>query len=154
MRLRRLFRHGDLRFVILQLISEKPSHGYEIIKAIEEKVSGAYSPSPGVIYPTLTMLEEQGYVTVAAGDGSKKLYTITKEGSAFADENRAEIDNIFSKIAELGANQSPRPPQVVRAMENLRFALRQRLSRGALSDEQAHAVAAALDSATTAIEKT
>jgi len=63
-RAERVFDQGDLRFVILKLISQAPSHGYEIIKAIEEKVGGAYSPSPGVIYPTLTLLEELGYVTV------------------------------------------------------------------------------------------
>ena len=67
----RFFAHGDLRLVILHLIAEKPRHGYEIIKAIEEQVGGAYSPSPGVIYPTLTMLEELGHVTVSTGDGGK-----------------------------------------------------------------------------------
>src|SRR5215470_19747201 len=68
----RFFAHGDLRLVILSLIAEKPRHGYEIIKAIEDQVGGAYSPSPGVIYPTLTLLEELGYVTVQASDGAKK----------------------------------------------------------------------------------
>ena len=65
--LRRFFAHGDLRLVVLHLIGEKPRHGYELIKAIEESVSGAYSPSPGTIYPTLTMLEDQGYVRVSDG---------------------------------------------------------------------------------------
>src|ERR1700757_1823367 len=76
----RMFGAGDLRYVILQLISEKPSHGYEIIKSIEEKLGGAYAPSPGVIYPMLTMLEEMGHATVVT-DGPRKLYTITEEGS-------------------------------------------------------------------------
>src|SRR5271168_3337781 len=74
-RAERVFDQGDLRYVILKLISEAPRHGYEIIKAIEEKVGGAYSPSPGVIYPTLTLLEELGHVTVAEHDG-KKLHTL------------------------------------------------------------------------------
>src|SRR3984957_15106497 len=78
----RFFAHGDLRLVILNLIAEKPRHGYEIIKAIEEQVGGAYSPSPGVIYPTLTLLEELGYVTVEAAEGGKKLYRITEAGDA------------------------------------------------------------------------
>src|ERR687883_295107 len=69
----RFFAHGDLRLVILHLIAEKPRHGYEIIKAIEERVAGAYSPSPGVIYPGLTLLEELGYVTVST-EGGKKLH--------------------------------------------------------------------------------
>jgi len=81
----RFFAHGDLRLVSLHLIAEKPRHGYEIIKAIEEHVGGAYSPSPGVIYPTLTLLEELGYVTVTAGDGVKKLHTITSDWSWTVD---------------------------------------------------------------------
>src|ERR1700723_3383952 len=79
-RAERVFDQGDLRFVILKLISEQPRHGYEIIKAIEEKVGGAYSPSPGVIYPTLTLLEDLGYVTAADGnEGGKKLHAITAQ---------------------------------------------------------------------------
>ena len=74
-----MLEHGDLRFVILDLIAEKPRHGYEIIKAIEDKVSGAYSPSPGVVYPTLTMLEELGYASVVEEDG-KQLHTLTPAG--------------------------------------------------------------------------
>src|SRR5438552_19040211 len=84
----RIFDHGDLRFVILQLIAESPKHGYEIIKAIEDKLGGAYSPSPGVVYPTLTLLEELGYATLSASEGSKKLYSITQEGFAYLDSNR------------------------------------------------------------------
>src|SRR5580704_5767171 len=91
-RLGRFFAHGDLRLVILHLIAEKPRYGYEIIKAIEEQVAGAYSPSPGVIYPTLTLLEELGYVTVNAGDGAKKLHEITAEGRAFLDANHRAVD--------------------------------------------------------------
>src|ERR1700675_3700811 len=73
----RHFDNGELRFVILQLIADKPSYGYEIIKAIEERLSGAYAPSPGVVYPTLTLLEEEGYATVSSAEGGKKLYTVT-----------------------------------------------------------------------------
>src|SRR5277367_721362 len=87
----RVFDHGDLRLVVLQLIAEKPRHGYEIIKAIEEKVGGAYSPSPGVVYPTLTMLEELGHVTVAEQDG-KKLHALTDAGREYLDANRPAID--------------------------------------------------------------
>ncbi len=96
----RFFAHGDLRLVILHLIAEKPRHGYEIIKAIEEQVAGAYSPSPGVIYPTLTLLEELGYVTVSTGEGAKKLHAITAEGRAFLDANRATVDALLARMAE------------------------------------------------------
>src|SRR5262245_35348712 len=88
----RFFAHGDLRLVILHLIEEKPRHGYEIIKAIEERVGGAYSPSPGVIYPTLTLLEELGYVTASTSEGgAKKLHEIAAEGRAFLKANRAAV---------------------------------------------------------------
>ena len=150
----RFFAHGDLRLVILHLIAEKPRHGYEIIKAIEEQVAGAYSPSPGVIYPTLTLLEELGHVTVAAGDGARKLHEITAEGRAFLDANRPAVDALLARMAEASRAHGGGPaPQVVRAMENLKLALRMRLSRGPLSEEQANAVAAALDAAATSVER-
>jgi DNA-binding PadR family transcriptional regulator len=152
--LRRFFAHGDLRLVILHLIAEKPRHGYEIIKAIEERVGGAYSPSPGVIYPSLTLLEELGYVTVGAAEGGKKLHEITPQGRAFLEANRPALDALLARMDEAGRAQGGGPPpQVVRAMENLKLALRLRLSRGPLSDEQANDVAAALDAAAVNVER-
>ena len=150
----RFFAHGDLRLVILHLIDEKPRHGYEIIKEIEEQVAGAYSPSPGVIYPTLTLLEELGYVTVSTGDGAKKLHEITAEGRAFLDANRRAVDALLARMAEASrAHGGGTAPQILRAMENLKLALRLRLSRGPLSEEQINAVAAAIDAAATGVEQ-
>src|ERR1700722_7310216 len=88
----RIFDHGELRLVVLALIAERPRHGYEIIKEIEDRVAGTYSPSPGVIYPTLTMLEELGHATVVEADG-KKLYSITAGGSEYLAANKAALDN-------------------------------------------------------------
>lgn len=151
----RFFAHGDLRLVILHLIAEKPRHGYEIIKAVEERVAGAYSPSPGVIYPTLTLLEELGHVTVSAGDGAKRLHEITAEGRAFLNANCPAVDALLARMAEASRAHGGGPaPQVVRAMENLKLALRMRLSRGPLSEEQANAVATVLDAAATGVERT
>jgi DNA-binding PadR family transcriptional regulator len=151
----RFFAHGDLRLVILHLIEEKPRHGYEIIKAIEEQVAGAYSPSPGVIYPTLTLLEELGHVTVSAGDGGKKLHEITAEGRAFLQANRVAVDALLARMAEARHTHGGGPaPQVLRAMENLKLALRLRLARGPLSDDEVNAVAAAIDAAATGVERT
>jgi len=151
----RFFAHGDLRLVVLHLIAEKPCHGYEMIKAIEEQVGGAYSPSPGVIYPTLTLLEELGHVTVSIGDGAKKLHTITAEGRAYLEAHRASLDALLARMEEASRvyGGGP-PPQIMRAMENMKLALRLRLSRGPLSEEQINAVAAALDSAATSVERT
>ncbi len=86
---RRFFGQGDVRLIILKLISEKPSHGYEIIKAIEDRLGGAYSPSPGIVYPALTLLEEQGLIRVETTDGPRKLYAITPEGETELERNRA-----------------------------------------------------------------
>ena len=153
-RLGRIFDQGDLRFVMLRLIAEKPRHGYEIIKAIEEKLGGAYSPSPGVIYPTLTLLEELGYVAVRESEGSKKLYAITDEGTAFLEASKATVDALFERMAAVGAAQGGGPaPQILRAMENLKTALRLRMARGPLNDEQIRAVAAALDQAALDVER-
>lgn len=150
----RVFDHGDLRLVILQLIAEKPRHGYELIKAIEEKLAGAYSPSPGVVYPTLTMLEELGHATVASSEGGKKLYTITAEGTAFLAANKAAVDAVFARIAETSAaHGSGQSPQIIRAIENFKLALRLRLSRGALGDEQIRTIVAAIDHAAGEIER-
>jgi len=151
----RFFAHGDLRVVVLHLIAEKPRHGYEIIKAIEEHVAGAYSPSPGVIYPTLTLLEELGYVTVSAGEGGKKLHAITSQGQAFLEANRPTLNALLVRMAEASRARGDGPaPQILRAMENLNLALRLRLSRGPLSEGQNNAVAAALDAAATSVEQT
>src|ERR1700730_9538234 len=87
----RMLATGDLRLIALALIAEQPRHGYEIIKVLEEKTSGWYSPSPGIVYPTLTYLEEVGYVT-AQPEGSKRLYTITAEGRGHLEANRDLAD--------------------------------------------------------------
>ena len=149
------FEHGKLRLVLLKLIAEKPSHGYELIKAIEERTGGAYAPSPGVVYPTLTMLEELGHIALDDSDGQRKLCTITAAGKKHLTENKAALEEMEARLARprRGRGDEVAPP-VVRAMENLRTALRLRLNAGALSREQAQAVAAALDAAATTIERT
>ena len=151
----RFFAHGDLRLVILNLIAEKPRHGYEIIKAIEERVGGAYSPSPGVIYPTLTLLEELGYVTVsAASESTKKLHEITPQGRAYLEANRPALDALLARMEEAGQRHGGgRAPQIARAIENLKLALRMRLARGPLSPEQIDEMASVLDAAAAKVEK-
>ena len=150
----RFFAQGDLRLVILHLIAEKPRHGYEIIKAIEERVGGAYSPSPGVIYPTLTLLEELGQVAATEAEGGKKQLAITEEGRAVLAANRATVDTLLARMDEAGRLHGGGPaPQVARALENLKLALKLRLGRGPLTEDQANAVAAALDAAAVAVER-
>jgi DNA-binding PadR family transcriptional regulator len=150
----RLFDQGDLRWVMLRLIADKPSHGYELIKAIEEKVGGAYSPSPGVIYPTLTLLEDLGYIVATGEEGARKAYAITPEGVKALEANEAAVSAIFDRVSAF-AERSGRDaaPQIVRAMENLRTALRLKLERGRLSDEDITRIAAALDTAAQSVER-
>lgn len=149
----RFFQHGDLRIVILHLIAEKPRHGYDIIKAVEEMAGGAYSPSPGVIYPTLTLLEDLNYVAVSASnEGAKKLYEITEQGRAFLEANRPALDALLARMGEVAGTRQDRP-QILRAMQNLRMALRLKLSSGALTPEQLDAISEMLDETARKIEK-
>jgi DNA-binding PadR family transcriptional regulator len=150
----RVFHHGDLRYVLLQLIAEKPRHGYELIKAIEEKFGGMYSPSPGVIYPTLTLLEELGHLRPETGGGAKKLYSITEEGTAFLTANRLLVDAIFDRMAEMTRAMGGGPaPEIRRAMQNLELSLSIRLGKGPLDAEQVRMITAALDRAAGEIER-
>jgi DNA-binding PadR family transcriptional regulator len=149
----RLFDHGELRLVVLALIAERPRHGYEIIKEIEDRVAGTYSPSPGVIYPTLTMLEELGHATVAEADG-KKLYSITAGGSEYLAANNAALDNALQHMQSVNTAHGGGPaPEITRARENLKLALRLREGRGPLTEQQIRDIAAALDAAAVAIER-
>ena len=91
---------ADLQLLILALLDEKPSHGYELIKALEERSQGFYSPSPGMVYPALTYLEEIGHATVEAS-GTKKLYQITDDGRAHLKQNRATVDAIFAQLSQI-----------------------------------------------------
>jgi len=153
-RLGRFFDHGDLRYVLLGLIAERPRHGYELIKAIEEKFGGMYSPSPGVIYPTLTLLEELGYIRPDSAEGTRKQFVITAEGTAFLADNKAVVDQIFARIAEVARAYAGGPaPEIRRALNNLEAALTIRLGRGPLTADQVRAVTAILDRAASEIEQ-
>jgi DNA-binding PadR family transcriptional regulator len=152
-RAERVFDQGDLRFVILKLISEAPRHGYEIIKEIEEKVGGAYSPSPGVIYPTLTLLEELGYVTVESAEGGKKLYRIAEAGEAELANKKGVVDGIFARMAELHERYEGPSPRIFRAMQNLGNAIGTRMRAGPVGPEQLDALVAAIDEAARKVEK-
>ncbi len=150
------FEHGRLRFALLKLIADKPSHGYELIKAIEERTHGAYSPSPGAVYPTLTLLEELGYITLDDSDGQRRLCQVTVAGQNFLAENHAIVAELEARLSRpAGGEQGDGriAPPIVRAMENLHVALRLRLDTGGLDRDQVHAIAASLDAAATSIEQ-
>jgi DNA-binding PadR family transcriptional regulator len=144
----RLFDQGELRLVVLSLIAERPRHGYDIIKAIEERLCGTYAPSPGVIYPTLTLLEDIGQVVVAPEAGGRKLHSITSEGRAVLAENAASLQATLARMDQAAGMQANNPPAaILRAMENLKMALRLRLGAGPVTPDQADSLAAAIDAA-------
>jgi DNA-binding PadR family transcriptional regulator len=148
----RLFDSGELRFVILSYIAEKPAHGYEIMKGIAEKMGGAYAPSAGVIYPTLSQLEDEGLATVVA-EGGKKLYTITDTGRKELDENKERIEELMRRIRQMGeAFGSGRSPQIMRAIHNFKLALKLRFGQGNLTPEQIGKIAAIIDAAARDVE--
>jgi len=147
----RFFDSGDLRYVILHLISDTPRHGYEIIKLIESRMSGAHSPSPGIVYPTLTLLEEMGLAAVTV-EGPRKLYTITDEGKRELEANRAATEAILQRIQQAGERHARDwPGPIMRSMENLKMVLRMR--GGQWSSEQLAAVTDLIDNAAKQIER-
>jgi DNA-binding PadR family transcriptional regulator len=150
----RFFDNGHLRLVILQLIADKPSYGYELMKAIEERLSGGYAPSPGVVYPTLTLLEEEGFATVTSAEGNKKLYAATDQGKEYLKANRVILKAIFGRMQEAGkAFGRGRSPQIKRAIMNLKLALKMRMEQGDLNTDQVSKIAEAIDAAARAIDE-
>ncbi len=154
-RTQRIFDHGDLRFVLLALIAEKPRHGYELIKAIEEKVGGIYSPSPGVIYPTLTHLEELGFIQSTASSGTKRHYLITDKGHSFLAENSSQIEAVRGRMEMACRAFGTEPaPELRRAAHNLWTALSLRLARAPLDATQIRTLSDLLDRTAADIERT
>lgn len=149
---RRVFDSGELRLVLLKLIAEQPRHGYELIKAIEERSGGVYAPSPGVVYPTLTLLADMGLIEEQP-DGQRKRFAITAEGEAELAREAETADGALARLdelAKLSARTDAAP--IRRAMRSLHSAVHARLGEDADRDTQL-AVAAILDEAASKIER-
>ncbi len=143
----RMFGHGDLKLLLLALIEQQPRHGYELIRMIEDMFHGHYTPSPGAIYPTLTMLEEMGYAEVQLEQGGRKLYAITEAGREFLEQNRDAVDAVNARTehsARMAAKMAA-PMAVRKAMHALKHAV---LMRGAdWSKAEAQRIATILERA-------
>ena len=151
---RRVFDSGELRLVLLKLIEEMPRHGYDLIREIEERSNGAYAPSPGVVYPTLTLLHDMDLIEEEKSDGSRKRYAITKAGVVHLAEKTEEVETALAKLAEMGAQRERTDGMPIRrAMANLRQVLQHRLTRDDVTPETLHDVAALLDEAAQKIER-
>lgn len=152
-RVGRFLEHGDLRFILLALIEEQPRHGYDLIKALEERTGGAYRPSPGVVYPTLSLLEDEGFIRPATGDSARKLYEITEAGREALAQNRSSVEAVFARMADAATRSDATAPRVGRAMANLGMALQQRLSGPTVTPEALDRIVALIDETAAAIEK-
>jgi len=151
---RRLFSSEELRLVLLKLIGDQPRHGYDLIRAIEEQTGGSYAPSPGVVYPTITLLQDMEQIAEQAAEGTKRQFAITDTGKALLVEKAEEIEALFARLAALAeeSGATDRSP-VKRAMINLAMALRTRMRSGERTPEMAHDIAAILDDAARRIER-
>ena len=152
---RRMFGSGELRLVLLKLIADEPRHGYDLIRAIEELTHGEYAPSPGVIYPTLTLLQDMGLIEEASGEGARKPFQVTAEGRTHLKDKADEVESLFERLEEeFGARErSSGGPPIGRAVGNLMTALRHRIGRDGIDEDLLHEIATILDEAAQRIER-
>lgn len=151
---RRVFDGDELKLVLLALLAEEPRHGYDLIRQIEERSGGGYAPSPGVVYPTLTLLDEMGQIEEVKEEGARRRFQITEAGRAWLEERRAQADAALARLEQIGAerNRSDHAP-IRRAMINLKLALRESALEADGDSERAHAIAEILDEAARKIER-
>lgn len=150
----RVFDSGELRLVLLKLIADEPRHGYDLIRAIEELTGGGYAPSPGVVYPTLTLLDDMGLIEEAKSEGAKKQFAVTEAGTAYLADRQEEVDALIARLTEMGRERAKADAAPIRrAMGNLREVLRNRLSEDEIDLDALHRIAAVLDEAAQKIER-
>ena len=150
----RIFASGDLKFVALHLLAQKPGHGYDLIKSLSELVGGDYSPSPGTIYPTLTMLEDLGWLSSAPDSSGRQTYEISAEGKLQLEAEKENVDRILAHLHHCRARANARRvPEIVRAMENLKLALRMRFGDSSPDPAVTRRVAEIIDRAASEIER-
>jgi len=151
---RRVFEAGELRLVLLKLIGDQPRHGYDLIRAIEEMTHGTYAPSPGIVYPTLTMLQDMGLIEEAKGEGARKAFALTAEGEAHLAEKAQEVEALLERLEDLGRDERKAGgAPIKRAVGNLLSALWHRVTREDAGEKTLHDIAAILDEAAQKIER-
>lgn len=153
-RSRRMFDGGELRLVLLKLIADEPRHGYDLIRQIEELTGGAYAPSPGVVYPTITMLDDMGLIEEQQREGAKKLFAVTEAGKDELDANAEQVAALIARLTAIGEErQKTDASSIRRAMGNLREVLINRLNSGEVDDAVLHQIVALVDEAAQKIER-
>jgi DNA-binding PadR family transcriptional regulator len=153
-RSRRMFDGGELKLVLLKLIADQPRHGYDLIREIEEMTGGAYAPSPGVIYPTITLLDDMGLIEEQHSEGAKKLFAVTAAGTTHLEENAEEVEALVARLAEVGAERARTDSSSIRrAMMNLRAAVQNRLTGDEEDADILHRVVELIDEVAQKIER-
>lgn len=151
---RRLFAQGELRLLLLDLLTGDSRHGYDLIKAIEELTGGTYAPSPGVVYPTLALMADEGLIAETAGEGARRAFVATEAGKAEAEAQAEAIAAITARLKALAeASTREASPPVMRAMANLRLALKTRVFAKGFDEQTAFRIADILDEAARQIER-
>jgi DNA-binding PadR family transcriptional regulator len=149
-----MFESGELRLVLLKLIADQPRHGYDLIRAIEEMTHGSYAPSPGVVYPTLTMLQDMGLIRENEAGGSRKIFAVTPEGEAHLADRLEEAEALIDRLSGMGDHKRKAGgAPIKRAVGNLLSALWHRVTRDEVDEDVLHQVAAILDEAAQKIER-
>ena len=150
----RMFAQGELRLALLALIAENPSHGYELIKGIEEMTGGGYAPSPGAVYPTLQLLEDEGAIEEAEAEGAKKPFAATQQGRAELAERKDEVEALMKRLGRHGERADKvRSPDLFRAMGNLASVLRNRAVAGKLDEAGINQIVDMIDEMAKRIER-
>lgn len=140
---KRLFDYGELRLLILAMIAARPRHGYEIIKEIGDRFEGDYIPSPGVVYPTLSWLEDMGYIVIDPDENGRKLSRMSPEGEAFLVVNRQAADELL--IREMPQGRRPGiPAEIEAAMDTLKAAMRKRMEKSTSDETDIAVISAAI----------
>jgi DNA-binding PadR family transcriptional regulator len=151
---RRMFDSGELRLVLLKLIADQPRHGYDLIRAIEEMTDGSYAPSPGVVYPTLTMLQDMGLIQESEAAGSRKVFAATAEGQAHLAERAEEVEALLARLSGIGdEKRKAGGAPIKRAVGNLLSALWHRVTSDDMDESRLHEIAGILDEAAQKIER-
>ena len=150
----RMFAQGELRLALLALIAEQPSHGYELIKQIEEMTGGAYAPSPGAVYPTLQLLEDEGAIEEAEAEGAKKPFAATRQGRDELESRKDEVEGLMRRLGRHGERTTTvRSHDVFRAMGNLGSVLKNRARAGKLDEATINQIVDMIDEMAKRIER-
>ncbi len=151
---RRMFSSQELRLVLLKLIADEPRHGYDLIRRIEELTAGAYAPSPGVIYPTITLMDDMGLIGEQQSEGTKKRFAITDDGTAYLERHDEQIGALMARLAALAEHHERTDSEAVRrAMRNLGEVVRGKLRRDDVPEERRYEIVALIDEVAQKIER-